>query len=46
MTMTAHSPFTKRVRFGHIGSGEAAGRLGVADHGQLEKVHDGMRVDA
>jgi hypothetical protein len=35
----------KQVRFGHIVSGEAAGRLGVAEHGQVERVHPGLRVN-
>jgi hypothetical protein len=34
----------KQVRFGHIVSGEAAGRLGVAEHGQVERAHRGKRV--
>lgn len=36
----------KQVRFGHIVSGEAAGRLGVAEHGQVERVRPGARVNA
>jgi hypothetical protein len=34
-----------QVRFGHIVSGEAAGRLGVAEHGQVERVLPGRRLD-
>lgn len=36
----------KQVRFGHIVSGEAAGRLGVAEHGQVERVQRGLRAHA
>lgn len=36
----------KQVQFGHIVSGEAAGRLGVAEHSQVEKLHPGLRANA
>ena len=36
----------KQVQFGHIVSGEAAGRLGVAEHAQVERVQPGIRGHA
>ena len=36
----------KQVQFGHLVSGAASGRLGVAEHAQVERVQPGIRGHA